>query len=141
MLATLDTPTHALAVCSRPAEPYLVTSVASVSTVPPSRDAWRRVVRALEPIRRLQDDWDGLGAAAPSAELVESAIQLTNCLEWADYPTPTTVAPTPAGTILFTWDGPVYLELEVTSPYRAEWMYIDETGAATHGQFPSIAPQ
>jgi len=137
MIPVMDSPTQALSGYSRQADPYLATSVARVDIVDRSRDKWRNVVRALEPIRRLRDDWDGLGAAAPSVELVDSAIELAGTLGRSDQPAPTTVAPTPAGTILFTWDGTEYFEIEIRSPYRAEWMRVGESGIATHGEFAS----
>ncbi len=133
MIATLDSPGQALSGYTRPMDPYLKTTIALVGFVHHSRDTWRKVVRALEPLRRLGDNWDGLGAAAPSIELVDSAIDLANYLGRIDHSAPTTVAPTPAGTILFTWEDPEYLEIEIRSPYYAEWMRVDGDGIVTHG--------
>ncbi len=133
MIATLDSPGQALSGYTQPADPYLKTTVAYVGFVHQSRDAWRKVVRALEPLRGLRNDWDGLGAAAPSIELVDSAIELANYLSRIDHRAPTTVAPTPAGTILFTWEDAEYWELEIRLPYHAEWMRVDGRGTVTHG--------
>jgi hypothetical protein len=144
MLVTLDSPGQALSGYSRPADPYLLTSVASIGLAREWRDKWRMVVRALEPLRRLRDNWDGLGAAAPSAGVVDTAIDLASHLSRHDLPAPTTVAPTPAGTILFTWDNAwdeaQYWELEIRTPNWLEWMQIDWDGAVTHGEFPGRDP-
>jgi hypothetical protein len=134
MLAVLDELTSASAAYSRPAELCVATSVARVGFVSRPANRWKEVVRALEPLRRLRDDWDGLGAAAPPADLVDSAIELASYLGWREAFPPTAVTPTPAGTIVFTWDGPEYFEIEITSPYQAEWMRVDATGKATHGE-------
>lgn len=133
MLATLDMPTP-VSIYASPIETYLATPVASVGLITQSYDKWRRVILALEPLRRLRDNWDGLGAAAPSVAMVDSAIDLASSLDQADQRAPTSVAPTPAGTILFTWDDAEYLEIEIRSPYYAEWMRIGENGSVKHGE-------
>ncbi len=43
-------------------------------------DQWDRIFRELEGVRNLQDDWDGLGAKAPAAPLLESAVELARIL-------------------------------------------------------------
>ena len=98
----------------------------------------RKVVRALLPLRYLRDDWDGQGAAAPPIGVVDTAIDLAGSFARNDMPTPTAVAPTPAGSIVFAWDNPSadirYIEVEVMAPGRLDLMRIDADGIATHGQ-------
>jgi hypothetical protein len=115
-------------------EPFLVTSVAQAGISDQSRDNWRKVILALESLRSLQDNWDGLDAAAPSPGIVDSAVELASRLAQTEMSPPTTAVPTPAGTILFAWEGSEYLELEICSPCRAEWMHVDSKGVATHGE-------
>lgn len=137
MFAALDCPGQVISGYSRSADLYPQTSVAAVGLSSQSRDKWRTVVRALEPLKRLRNNWDGLGATAPSAEVVDTAIDLASELNRTNQPSPTTVAPTAAGTILFTWDDSWddtrYFELEVRAPNRIEWMRIDRGGTVTHG--------
>ncbi len=59
-------------------------------------------------------------------------------LSETDLGLPTTVLPTPAGSILFTWESLVYLEIEIRDPYLAEWMLVDPDGVAKHGVFKSV---
>lgn len=87
-------------------------------------------------MRTLQDNWDGQGAAAPSAEIVQGAVDLAEILSRSGDCPPTRAVATPAGTVLFGWDGPAYFEVEVLGPYRAEWMFIDKDGSVRHGGIP-----
>jgi hypothetical protein len=140
MLATMASPGPELTAYNRPAESCPQASVATVGFDLQARDKWRKVIRALEPLRRLRHNWDGLGAAAPRPGVLDTAIDLAGYLGQRDQPAPTTVAPTPAGTILFTWDDAWdeirYYELEIRTPNWLTWMQIDDAGSVTHGQFP-----
>jgi hypothetical protein len=75
-------------------------------------------------IRKLADDWDGLGAEAPSSGIVDSAIDLLKKLKAeAALPAPSRAAAAPTGTVILEWQfGGTYLEAEITRPYYAEWM-------------------
>ncbi len=87
-------------------------------------ELWKERTDDLLRIRGVERDWDGLGAEAPDAALVDSAIDLLKELHSADeLPPPTRIVATPGGTVLFEWqydDG--YEEAEIVEPYRAEWM-------------------
>jgi hypothetical protein len=136
MSITMDNPSQASPAFVRAADHCDQASVASIGLATESRDNWRKVVRALEPLRRLRDDWDGLGAAAIPIGAVDTATELASYLRQLDFPAPTTVAPTPAGTILFTWDKPhdkvQYLEAEIMNRNSIEFMQINEDGSVNH---------
>lgn len=119
---------------ARPLEPYMSTSVSKVS-IDRSQEKWMRVLESLSGMRGLPDSWDGQGAAAPSHKLVESAIELAGYLRSTNVPPPTSAAATPSGTVLLTWHGMPYMEIEIVIPYRAETMTVGEDGVATHGVF------
>lgn len=96
-------------------------------------DQWDRIFRELEDIGNLQDDWDGLGATAPSGPLVESALGLGRVLRAEGYGPPSSVAAGPDGTILFNWQNEAgYLDAEVTKPYLVEWMQVAPGQRARH---------
>jgi hypothetical protein len=87
-------------------------------------ELWDQLTNDLLRIRNVERDWDGLGAEAPDAALVDYAIDLLKKLRRADELRPLTrIVATPAGTVLFEWqcdDG--YVEAEIVRPDRAEWM-------------------
>jgi hypothetical protein len=84
-------------------------------------ESWSERLDDLLDIRCLEDDWDGLGARAPSLALVDSAIQLAQELRQLGCISPSRIVPGVNGTVLFEWqaDG-VYWEIEVLRPYYAE---------------------
>jgi hypothetical protein len=99
------------------------------------RSPWDEVVEKLSTLFSLRDNWDGMGAVAPSGALVQSAVELIDTLRQLDFPPPSTAVATPAGTVLFGWhNDPAYFEIEVVAPYRAESMTIDEYGNVTHDE-------
>jgi hypothetical protein len=101
---------------------------------------WDRIIRKLHTMLSIDDDWDGMGAKAPSREIVFSAIELASALcSIDDYPAPTRVAATPAGTIGLEWQQPsVYTEAEIVAPYRSEWMQIKEGMPPEHWAYDGI---
>jgi len=86
-------------------------------------DLWKQHIDDLLDIRRMEDDWDGLGAPAPSIALVDSAILLVQILKDKGCHVPDRIVAGLTGTILLEWQGQggAYLELEVTRPQHAEW--------------------
>lgn len=88
------------------------------------RRVWSHRIDDLLAIRLLEDDWDGLGAAAPTAALVDSAIDYVKMLrDQKELQPPTRVGAGPMGMVLLEWQvGCIYLEAEVTKPCHAEWM-------------------
>jgi hypothetical protein len=95
---------------------------------------WDEVVGQLNAMMSLGDDWDGMGAEAPSREIILSAIDLAEVFRSRGYPPPTRAAATPSGTVGLEWQAPpVYLEVEVITPDRSEWMQITEGRPPVHG--------
>ena len=95
---------------------------------------WDRIIRKLHEMLSLRDDWDGMGAIAPSRDVVFSAIELAyhfRALE--EFPAPTRVAATPSGTIGLEWQQPsVYTEAEVLPSGRSDWMQMKAGEAPVH---------
>jgi hypothetical protein len=86
-------------------------------------DPWERCVRELQALFGLQDDWDGEGSAAPAPANVETAVRLLQLASrFGEFPPPQ-VVPGGNGEVILAWrDDPVYLEAEVVTPGRIEWM-------------------
>ena len=91
----------------------------------------------LDLLRQTQANWDGYGADAPRPECVDAAARFLRDNPdvrrlWAPYVTPTRV-----GGVLFAWhDGPHQLEIEIESPSRAGFVYLNaETDDSTEGEF------
>ena len=78
---------------------------------------WNKMIRKIHVMLTLTDDWDGIGATAPSWSIVFSALELAYALrETSHYPAPTRVAPTPSGTVGLEWQQPsVYTEAEIVA--------------------------
>ena len=96
------------------------------------------MIQSLEKLDQLGDDWDGCGSPAPLAGVVSMAILIARRLGDEAAPLPDAAVPTPAGTVLFSWeDGKSYLEIEATGSNTAEWMRLDSEGNESHGEFRS----
>ena len=84
-----------------------------------------KLSQELEDIRALPDNWDGEGAEAPKAELVDSVIDLLGSLQsQRTLPPPTRMAASPVGNIILEWqfEHSAYLEAEIVEPFHVEWM-------------------
>ena len=102
----------------------------------PGQKEWADILDRLNGFSGLQDDWDGLGAKAPSLELVGSALEFARLLRQIGHEPPSSVAAGPDGTVLFDWQaGPLYVEAEITTPYHAEWMQVVPGQPARHWVF------
>ena len=99
---------------------------------------WDKVMRELEAMRELEDDWDGLGARGPTAEIIDSAIGLAHLLHGRSMDAPTRVVPGPEGTVILEWQDPdgSYSEVEVVRPFYAEVMAIEPGKPARHWVLP-----
>lgn len=109
-------------------------TIADQSTIS-QQTAWPAIIAAIESLRGLQDNWDGLGANEVLAEVVDRSIAFARSLDKFQHPTPTSVAPTPAGSILFCWnagDDGRYREVEVKPQGRMSFMWVGRDGAANH---------
>jgi hypothetical protein len=94
-------------------------------------DRWDQITDQLLRIRALQNDWDGMGAEAPSHELVDSSLRLAQSLRGGGQMCPSRVGAGPNGTILFEWQlGQLYVEAEITEPFVAEWMILESGQSA-----------
>jgi hypothetical protein len=87
---------------------------------------WGDVTDELLDILRLEDDWDGTGAAAPDKVLVQFCFELArNLRETYGFPPPEMVRPTPDGNISFEWQNNFgHFEIEVSND-SVELIYID----------------
>ena len=106
----------------------------AVTPEPGRKSPWDRVIEQLNTMMSLGDDWDGMGAEAPSRAVILSGIDLVGVFRSRGYPAPTRVAATPSGTVGLEWQvPPVYLEVEIITPDRSEWMQIVEDRPPVHG--------
>ena len=112
---------------------------AAIGTEGCASDQWCEMLSDLVGMRNLQNDWDGLGAVAPSPDLLESSIEWARHLQWRGQSAPSSVFAGPNGTILFNWqDENGYLDAELTEPHHIQWMQIIPGRAAQHGAFFTV---
>lgn len=101
-------------------------TVVAVPSPSESDEAWEPWIKTLHGFGELADDWDGQGASAPTAELLQSALTLAHKLSEQGVEAPSCVVVGVNGTVIFEWQGDqgAYAELEVTGPYQADgyWM-------------------
>ena len=119
------------------------TDVSTPAAMPDGGKAakWDQVIEQLNTMMSLEDDWDGMGAEAPSREIIVSAIGLAEVFRSKGYPPPTRVAATPSATVGLEWqEPPVYLEVEMITPDRSEWMQIIEGMPPVHGVISGRPP-
>ncbi len=110
-------------------------------TVVPPNESWKQIMDALIDLLRLEDDWDGQGAKAPSQSLVHSSIELARMLsDPLEQPmdalpfgtVPSRVVPGVNGTVIFEWqEGETYSELEVTQPGCGDLVVMQGQNPAT----------
>lgn len=66
-----------------------------------------------EELRKLEDDWDGLGALKPTTKSIDQAEVLCRVVKHFGFAVPE-VCPTTNGTVSLEWyDGKGYLEIEI----------------------------
>jgi hypothetical protein len=89
--------------------------------------SWESTVLKLVEFQHLGDNWDGLGAPAPSAELVASAIGLAYLLYENGMEPPSAVAPGLDCAVNLEWHDPdgTFCEIEIDRPLHAEVMVIE----------------
>lgn len=90
----------------------------------PYRMSWGDVTDQLLDLEQLEDDWDGMGALAPSKELVRSCGKFVRLArDQSKLGTPVFVVATPDGHVSFEWQGlSLRLEAEIT-PDAIQWVY------------------
>jgi hypothetical protein len=94
---------------------------------PETSSNWSSIEKELLTLRRLEDDWDGLGARAPALEVVDSALMfIKETRDRAPSRPPNRVLAGPLGEIVFEWQSSgsiVEAEIErvgVAEIYRKE---------------------
>jgi hypothetical protein len=99
---------------------------------------WQKILQEIDGFRKLGDDWDGLGASAPSDELLDSAIGLARLYWGRGMVPPVRVLPGTAGTVVFEWQDDVgdYGEVEIDRPFHAEVMLARRGKPTTHWELP-----
>ena len=100
---------------------------------------WEPAVQRIVEFQTLGDDWDGLGAKAPSRELLASAVGLAYLLHERGVKPPVAVVPGVEGSVIFEWHEPdgTYAEVEVVRPLHAEVMVVMPGKPATHWTLPT----
>src|SRR3989442_12499871 len=79
---------------------------------------WEPAVQKIVEFQHLGDDWDGLGAKAPSRELLASAVGLAYLFFEQGVRPPSRVVPGLDGAVLFEWQDPdgTCTEVEIVRP-------------------------
>jgi hypothetical protein len=105
----------------------------------PDAGPWEPAVAEIVAFQHLGDDWDGLGAQAPSYEVLASAIGLAYTLHQQGVDPPNCVVPGVAGSVTLEWHDPdgTYTEVEVVGPLSAEVMMIEPGKPARHWTLPT----
>jgi len=100
---------------------------------------WEPAVQKIVEFQHLGDDWDGLGAVAPSHELLACAIGLAYLFSENGLPPPNCVVPGLDGSVNFEWQDPdgTIAEVEIDRPLHAEVMVIRPEQPATHWTLPT----
>lgn len=108
-------------------------SAAALFPIDPSPNPWKKAIGKLYAMFTLGDDWDGDGSPAPARPILVSAIELARTLHAPGFPPPTRVVATPSGTIGLEWQRPgAYMEAEVVTAYRSDWMRIADGRPPEH---------
>ena len=99
---------------------------------------WQTIIQEIDGFRKLGDNWDGLGARAPSGELLDSAIGLARIYCGRGMIPPVRVLPGTAGTVVFEWQDDVgdYGEVEIDRPFHAEVMLARPGQPTQHWELP-----
>jgi hypothetical protein len=105
----------------------------------PDAGSWEPAVQKIVGFQHLGDDWDGLGAKAPTHDLLASAIGLAYLLLEKGLNPPHAVTAGINGTVLLEWqdaDG-TYTEVEIVRPMHAEVMVLERGKPAQHWTLPT----
>lgn len=96
---------------------------------------WCDSARTIAGFATLADDWDGLGAIAPTPVLIIKAMSLLIELNaGSTLPPPSRVGACPMGGILFEWqESGRYLEVEVAQTGEIAWMEERDGQPTRHG--------
>lgn len=84
---------------------------------------WGEILKKIEDLRQLKDDWDGEGAIAPTVPVMGSVADCMSMLKNAGVPSPDQVSAACDGSVIISWNfGEIYFEMEISWPGRAEVM-------------------
>jgi hypothetical protein len=90
------------------------------------------VAEKLESLRGLEEDWDGQGAVAPPAGVVDFALDLARRFQEEGKPHPDFAIAGVNGTVVFEWHlAEGFLQVEVTDPDRAERSWLKKGADVT----------
>ncbi|HZK81214.1 MAG TPA: hypothetical protein VFC46_09115 [Humisphaera sp.] len=108
----------------------------------PEEDMWFKGKESIDRLFSLEDDWDGMGAKAPSAILIGNANDFLQSLRCGEVvPPPSAVVATPLGTIMFEWQGMgAYFEAVISRPYVAEFLFEGLDGESISWEVPWKRP-
>ena len=100
---------------------------------------WDPAVQKILGFQGLGDGWDGLGAKAPTKELLQSAIGLAYLLSEKGVAPPHCVVPGLDGSINFEWQDPdgTIAEVEIDRPLHAEVMLMEPGKSARFWTLPT----
>ena len=122
--------------CAGPADDM---ADAILQAIPPVfHRTWTDVGDELSRLQGLQDDWDGMGAAAPSQEVVRNCYWLMRTCRGRErqMSPPDLVRPTPDGGVAMEWRRfPVRLEIEVSED-SVEFITTDQSGGQSYNRLP-----
>jgi hypothetical protein len=89
----------------------------------PRHDPWQQAFEELRALSRLRDDWDGLGAHAPSPALLGSAVKVAEWYRASGRPAPSRVVAGTDGAVIIEWQAEgYYADLEIVEPNHAKGM-------------------
>ncbi len=104
-------------------------------------------IEQLEAMRRLGENWDGYGAAAPQAKVIDLAQEFIDLLDamivrFSVAPAEFHVSPTRVGGILIDWeDGPIEHEMELSPDGSIGFLHHNKgTGSITTRKFVADSP-
>lgn len=100
---------------------------------------WEPTVLAIVRLVELENNWDGLGARAPTYDLLASAVGLAYALMHKGMDPPSRVVPSLDGTVAFEWQTPdgVYCEVEIERPFHARVTLLEPGQPAKHWTLPT----
>jgi hypothetical protein len=100
---------------------------------------WEPAVQKIVEFQHLGDNWDGLGAKAPTRELLASAIGLAYVFYEKRVDPPHCVVAGLDGSVNLEWQYPdgTIVEVEIDRPFHAEVMVIEPGQPARHWTLPT----
>ncbi len=93
---------------------------------------YRDLGAAIEQYKSLEEDWDGYGAAAPTREIIDAAIELVRKLKIKNFKAPKPMLSGSGELGLYWKNNSVYIEISIDEP-RNYSLYIEE-GTSYNGK-------